>query len=138
MVLEGKHAIGHALYASGPIIDLGLRRHPRFREGIFHDLQPRDRLALWVVLDPPRFDPVCGMATGEGFLKWEYKGRIYRFCAAGCLKTFKETPEAFRNRDGLRGKYDIAFYDTKTGKSVLKIPVLFNGKESENHGEHRH
>jgi hypothetical protein len=33
-----------------PVIDLGLRRRPRFRDGVLHGLRPRDRIALWVVL----------------------------------------------------------------------------------------
>lgn len=33
-----------------PIIDLGFRRRPRFQDGTIFDLEPRDRIALWVVL----------------------------------------------------------------------------------------
>jgi hypothetical protein len=33
-----------------PVIDLGLRRRPGFRDGVLTGLEPKDRIALWVVL----------------------------------------------------------------------------------------
>ncbi len=42
-------------------------------------------------------DPVCGMEvdpqTAAG--SFEYGGRTYYFCSAGCLDDFKEDPESF-------------------------------------------
>ena len=45
-------------------------------------------------------DPVCGMtvdtarAEAEGRTT-EYEGRTYAFCRAGCLRAFREQPEAY-------------------------------------------
>ena len=39
-----------------PVIDLGLSRRPRFRDDVLYGLQPKDRIALWVVLKSPDSD----------------------------------------------------------------------------------
>lgn len=62
MVLEGEPKMEYKLYASGSIVNLGVHRMPEFRNNIFYDLQPKDRIALWVVMKPPVIEPVCGMA----------------------------------------------------------------------------
>jgi hypothetical protein len=51
--VEGNHLPTVAMYASKPVIDLHLRRRPRFDNDTFHDLRPGDHLALWVALTPP-------------------------------------------------------------------------------------
>ena len=42
-------------------------------------------------------DPVCKMHVIEGREagKWEYKGKTYYFCNAGCLKRFQADPELY-------------------------------------------
>ena len=52
VTVEGSPELDVSLHPSRPAIDLGLRRRPRFEDGVFHDLQPKDRLALWVRLKP--------------------------------------------------------------------------------------
>lgn len=41
--------------------------------------------------------PISGQAVGEmgALVKYEYKGKIYNFCCAGCVATFKEDPEKY-------------------------------------------
>ena len=44
-------------------------------------------------------DPVCGMdvevETTPPALTWEYKGKTYYFCSAGCKATFDRNPAKF-------------------------------------------
>ena len=95
VALEGQPEMDYRIYASAPIINLGLRRMPELKDNVFYDLSPKDRIALWVEMKPP-VDPV--------------------------------------NR-----RYTLAFYDTKTNKSVLNVPIIFKGKGGMgNANQHQH
>jgi len=95
LVLEGKPEMDHEIFFSGPIVDLGLRRLPKFRDNILYGLAPRDRLSIWVVMKP-------------------------------------------KDRDAVWRKQTLAFYDTRTAKSILRVPMIFTGKEDtqDAHGHH--
>ena len=67
-------------------------------------------------------DPVCGMSVREGDLSHPYQGKIFFFCGDGCLASFRAEPGRYKDKDSPRGKYNLAFYDTRSGKSVLKVP----------------
>jgi len=139
VALEGEPKMEYKLYASGPIINLGVRHWPVFKDDTFYNLNPRDRIALWVVMKPPVIDPVCGMAYQSGFSKYAYKGKDYFFCSEGCMNSFRTAPEKYKDLDSVRGKYNLVFYDTKTEKSVLRVPVIFKGKgDMKDAGEHHH
>ena len=139
VVLEGKPEMDYRIYASGPVVDLALHRRPGFRDNVLYDLRPRDRIALWVVMKPPAVDPVCGMAYRAGFFKYTHKGKDYYFCSEGCISSFKNEPGRYEDRDSVRGKYTLALYDTKTNKSVMRVPVIFKGKgEMRDAGERHH
>ena len=141
VVLEGKPHIDHRIYLSGPVVDLGIRRNPELRDNVIHDLQPKDRIALWVVMEPPAIDPVCGMPYEEGFLTASHYGRKYFFCSEACAEAFRDDPAKFKDndRDTIKGRYNLAFYDTKTNRPVLSVPVIFTGKgEARDAGGHQH
>lgn len=139
IVLEGSPAMAYEIYSSGPVIDFHARRRPVLKDSILYDLRPKDRIALWVMMYPPVVDPVCGMAYEEGFIRHAYKGKEYRFCGEGCLKAFKDDPERYRGMSQGRGKYTLAFNDTTTGASLLRVPVIFKGKGDADHaGAHHH
>lgn len=139
VVLEGKPEMDYKIYSSGPVIDLGIRRQPKFRDNVLYDLQPKDRLALWVVIKPPVLDPVCNMTYQNEFTKEYLDGKDYFFCSDGCRYAFKSEPEKYKGRENVSGNYTLAFYDTKTEKAVLRIPLIFKGKgEIEDAGEHQH
>jgi YHS domain-containing protein len=89
-------------------------------------------------MQPPRADPVCGMACEEGFARSTYRGKEYCFCSGGCLRTFEQGPSDYRDQDHVRGTYTLAFTDTKTGRSVLDVPITFTGKGGTGNGEHIH
>ena len=50
-------------------------------------------------------DPVCGMEVeeAEAEYKTEYKGKMYYFCAAGCLRSFQQEPESYLPKSGPSG-----------------------------------
>lgn len=130
LVLEGPPILDWEIRYSGPVIDLGLRRHPEFRDNVLYGVEPGDRLAFWVLLRPLPVDPVCGMTVDAGSLSTTYQGKTWHFCCGGCRSAFEAAPERFQDAAGPRGKYDLAFYDTKTGRSVLKLPLIIQGKET--------
>jgi len=138
VVLEGSPSLAYKIYSSDPVIDLGIRRHPKFRDNVLYGLRPKDRIALWVVIKPPALDPVCGMTYQEGFLKQHAEGKDYYFCCDGCKEAFMKDPAKYKGKEGVRGKYTLAFYDTKTEKAVLRVPLIFKGKGEVKDGEHVH
>lgn len=139
VVIEGNPEIDYKIYFSEPVIDLGIRRKPRFRDNVLYDLQPKDRLALWVAMKPPVLDPVCNMAYQREFTKEHLDGKDYFFCSDGCRNAFRADPLKYRGRENVRGNYTLAFYDTKTGKAVLRVPLIFKGKgDMKDAGEHHH
>ena len=139
VVLEGEPAVEYAIHLSGPVVDLGIRRNPELRGNVIHGLKPMDRIALWVVMKPPVIDPVCRMTYMDGFLKTSYAGKDYFFCSEGCAEAFGKDPEKYKNNVGIKGAYNLAFYDTKTNRPVLSVPVIFKGKgETKDAGEQHH
>lgn len=139
VVLEGDPAIDYKIYSSAPVIDLGIRRKPQFRDDVLYDLQPKDRIALWVVMNPPVLDPVCNMPYQDGFTKEHLSGKDYFFCSDSCREAFMKEPARYEGREYVRGKYTLAFYDTKTDRAVLRVPLIFKGKgEMKDAGEHHH
>ncbi len=129
VALEGYPSLDYEIRLSAPVVDLGMHRLPVFKDNILYDLQPRDRLALWVHMRAFPRDPVCGMAVRGGDLSLNHKGQTVCFCAKGCLERFKADPERYKSIKGPQGRYDLAFYDTRTGQSVLKVPLIFKSKE---------
>lgn len=137
VVLEGSPELDYKIYSSDPVIDLGLRRQPKLRDNVLYDLQPKDRIALWVVIKPPVLDPVCGMARRDGFAKEHFAGRDYSFCSDACRDAFRAGPEKYTGREHVRGNYTLAFHDTRTDRMVLRVPLEFKGKgEIKDAGRH--
>lgn len=48
VVLEGDPFLTATFYNSEPAVDIGIHRHPAFRDNTYYDLRPKDRIALWV------------------------------------------------------------------------------------------
>ena len=129
VTLEGRPAVTWDIYPSGPVIDAGLYQWPAFRDHTFYGLKPGDRLALWVRMVPPRVDPVCGMVVQDYWdLATFANGREYRFCCEACLEQFQKGSADYEGLDYARGKYTLAFRDTRTGASVLNIPIILKGE----------
>lgn len=129
LALEGMPALDCRISSSAPIVDLGLRSWPRLNGDLISGLKPRDRLALWVEMRPPRLDPVCGMVLQPGTT----------FCSQTCRDLFQRSPEQYRGRDHVRGTYNLSFNDVKTGRPVLQVPIEFRGEgERGDAGGHQH
>lgn len=128
IVLEGEPALEYEVHSSGPILDLGFYSWPTYKDNILYGLKPKDRPAVWVKMKPPVVDPVCGMVVGPGALTATSKGRDYVFCSQDCLDRFKQNSARFKGNAHAHGSYMLAFYDTKTGSAVLKIPITFRAK----------
>ena len=138
VVLEGKPELDYEIFASGPVIDLGIRRLPKFRDNTLYGLEPMDRIALWVLMHPPGFDHVCGMSCGKDGIQTTYQGKSCCFCAESCRLAFEADPTRYLHKDRPSQTYSLAFYDVKTGKSVLNVPISFNGKGDQGHGGGHH
>jgi YHS domain-containing protein len=139
VALEGTPEIDYKLFLSGPVLDLGVRKFPKLKGDTIHDLKPMDRLALWVEMHPPSVDPVCGMAHEADFIRHTYHDKDYAFCGQMCVDEFFREPDRYADEDVVKGKYTLAFYDTKTDKQVLSVPLIFKGKgEEADAGGHHH
>lgn len=133
VAVEGDSAPDFTVRASAPVIDLGVRRIPRFRDGAFRGLEPRDRLAMWVSIKPPPLDPVCGHPRAAGFLESEHEGRRYWFCSADCRDAFVSRSDRPTRRGALEGSYRIVFRDAASRRPVLTVPVIFGSGGGHGH-----
>jgi YHS domain-containing protein len=133
VAVEGGHGLSYDVYGSDPVIDLGLRRRPRFENETLKGLQPKDRFTLWVVMRPSEADPVCGMPKRDDFIGFAHHGRTVWLCSQSCLDRFSLDPDRFNAQPRLAGKYAVTFRDAATEKSVLEIPVIFGGGEGHHH-----
>jgi YHS domain-containing protein len=138
VVLEGSPAIDHEIHFTAPVIDLGFHNLPEFRDNTLYGIEPGDRIALWVVMRPPVLDPVCGMTRDDNFISYNHNGKDYYFCGKECLEKYKEHPEKYEGSDRVKGRYNLAFYDTETKKPVLSVPLIFKGKGDQNETAHHH
>lgn len=133
VTVDGDPAPDFAVRASAPVIDLGLRRTPRFEEGAFRGLEPGDRLALWIAVRPPPLDPVCGRTRAPAFLEAELAGRTSWFCSEDCRNAFLAKPDRPPAHAKLEGRHRIVFRDVISQQPVLTIPVVFGSGGGHNH-----
>jgi YHS domain-containing protein len=138
VVLEGQPELNHEIFSSGPILNLGLRRLPKFSNNTLFGLQPKDRIALWVLMQPPEIDRVCGMSCNKDGIHSSYKGKRYCFCSQSCRVAFEREPVHYLEQDRPPQTYSLAFCDVKTGKSVLNVPIIFKGKGDQGHAGGHH
>lgn len=64
VVLEGNPTLKATFHNSGPAVDLGIHRHPDFKDNTFYDLRPKDKVALWVKIKRNLTVPVRQATTG--------------------------------------------------------------------------
>jgi len=102
IILERASDISHNIYFSEPVIDLGFKKLPEFKNNTLYGLKAGHKIALWLVMRPK--NDIC-------------KQSVYP-----------------------KGKYTLAFYDTKTNNSVLKVPIFLRSKieEKNEHRQHNH
>lgn len=53
-------------------------------------------------------DPVCGMQVDpkSAAATYEYKGKMYYFCAPGCKAAFEKDPEKYLGSQGGHGSHE--------------------------------
>jgi YHS domain-containing protein len=134
--IEGAPAMEWDVEVSRPVVDLRLRRWPRLEGDTLRGLSPRDRVALWLRLRPPRADPVCGMACPEGGPRARGGGREECFCGETCRARFVHAPDRFPSRPVARGRWTVALRDAASGQPVLTIPFVLGGGEAADAGAH--
>ena len=124
---------GYSVHVAEPVVDFGLRRRPRSDRRILRALRPRDRIAVWVVIEPTFVDPVCGWRLADPELKVKRDGHYYRFCSRICRDEFLASPLAADGSANGSFRYDIIFVDDETGKAVLSVPVRIGDGEGYDH-----
>jgi hypothetical protein len=61
VVVEGEPAIPFSVYSNyPPTIDLGVHDWPHFSDGALKDINPGEKLGLWVVLEPEKIELPAG------------------------------------------------------------------------------
>lgn len=137
VLIEGNPPLNYDLHLSGPVIDLRIHHLPELKGNIVYNLKAGDRLAIWTIIkgvrdndsgyikkEPPEF---VNLASGLGD-------------AFGCFKKYlnrlRRGAGRFSPDYSINGRYMLAFYDTSTGQSVLKIPLIFQSREQENARSH--
>jgi hypothetical protein len=53
----------YRIYVSAPVVNLNIARRPVFENGILYDLHPRDRNAIWLVIQSKEGEEVKGDYT---------------------------------------------------------------------------
>lgn len=134
--VEGSPPMGWDAELSRPVVDLGVHRWPSLDGDALRGLAPRDRVALWVKLRPPRADPVCGMACREGSVGEAFAGREECFCSERCRDAFRADPARFPPRPVDRGTWAIALREAGSGRALLTVPIVLGGEEGGHAGEH--
>ena len=133
IVLEGNPKMTYSLHNSGPIIDLGVHRRPTFQDNVFYGLQPRDRLALWLVMKPAQESNLTEPEKTES-------GESNAGSVSGqtsCPLHEETTESGSIGRVGGE-KLALSFYDTRTNQPVLRIPVIFKANGKGNHASEHH
>lgn len=109
VALQGEPVMDYAIYDSKPVIDFGLHRRPHLENNVLHAVQPRDRLALWVVMRPQGAD---GNSTG----------------------LLSPPTPLTDNSAGTNSPLALVFNEVRSGNEVLRIPVHFTDLMEARHG----
>lgn len=95
VTLEGAPNLSATFHNSGPVVDLGIYRHPEFRDNTYYDLQPKDKIAVWVKIkrepngistkatvpatgrDGRAADPACSQCDSGGDNELQKQGKAH-------------------------------------------------------------
>ncbi len=126
VAVEGLPEMDATLYSGDPAIDLSPYPHPTFHGDTFYGLQPRDRIALWVVLKPKTARRAMASAVTAS-----PPASSLDDC---CLTGGELKPAAAAAATAAPGRPQLAFYDVKSGQRLLNVPIVFRGEG----GSHDH
>ena len=126
--LEGELPIPYEIHSAlPPKLNLGVHKWYSIQNNVMRGVKPKDKFILWLILKPNPIDPICGMEGKEEITEF-YRGRKYRFCQEGCRGEFRKFPEKFKDNVYVRGEYNLVFYDAKSDRSLLRLPILLKDK----------
>jgi hypothetical protein len=89
VVLEGTPELDHRIYVSAPVVELGLARHPVFKDGVLYDLHPRDRSAIWLTIQ----------SKEGGEIKGDYTLRLSDLATD---KPILSVPVSFKDKEAMK------------------------------------
>jgi hypothetical protein len=115
VVLEGFPEVDYYLHLVKPVVDFGFSKFHTMKDDVIKDLAPGDRLTLWLVIKK-------GNTNSDNI--------VYDCCETVEFTdepTETEEKETIEMIEAQKEGYTLAFYDTKTGGSVLNIPISLNG-----------
>jgi len=124
--LEGAPGMAYDLYNSEPVVDLGWHRQPVLKGDMLHDLRPKDRLALWAVLRPGKGSAATPLATAEIATKAKTGDTCCPIPEANATATAPPPPTHAPEKSEIA----LAFHDNTTGAQVLRVPIIFDAKDS--------
>lgn len=123
VVLEGAAGYSYSIHNAEPVIRLPFHHRPAFRDNVYRDLRPNDKVAFWVVLkNEGKRKPIQTATVGDG----------QSDC---CFEATEPAPLPAGNG----GRPDIkspvlAFYDTGSNQRLLTIPLRMSASGGESHG----
>lgn len=136
VAVEGEPAMDFMIYNSEPVVDLGVFRHPAFRNNVLYDLRPKDKIALWVVMKP-KGSALPGHANPEQASDVTANGSCCEIPAPEAATKAEEHPTAHGNGNkDPRTKQFLAFYDVDTNARVLQVPIIYRDKEGTANATH--
>jgi hypothetical protein len=127
VALEGAPGMECAIHSGDPVVDLSPYRHPVFRGDRILGLEPRDKIALWVVM---KRRVAAGRAATEGS-----PADSGLACCDVPPEAAGPPPQVVTPAGGARHGGEgaaLVFRDTKTHRPVLHIPIVF-GKDGGGH-----
>jgi hypothetical protein len=130
IAVEGLPGMDWQLHNSVPAIDLSPWRHPELRDNILYDVQPKDRLALWLVMQPTAGAPAVTAAPTAAVTAAASPSTAAGDCCVAASPPAEHTGHS-RTESATKATPAgplLAFYDLRSGNRVLTIPITFRGK----------
>jgi hypothetical protein len=98
-----------------------------FRDNVYHDLRPNDRVALWVVMKKRAQLPVV--------INQAQKQDAEALCCPLGPDTSNVAPGKQPGQRPEKKGPMLAFYDNRSNERLLAVPIRFTGTGGGRHGE---
>jgi len=133
--VEGNNPPPFEIIGRNPsVFNVGIHDWPKIDGNTIYGIQ-KDKIAFYVVFNPPEKDLICNMWVGNpesGDVK-DYKGKTYQFCSIDCRNVFAKEPAKFTEKPLSPEKCNIVLTDTQ-GRRVLNVPVDFSDPRAKTSG----
>jgi hypothetical protein len=125
VVLEGAPGYSYAIHNAEPAIRLPFHHRPTFRDNVYHNLRPNDKVALWVIMHHRGTVPTAPQRHPDGDSS-----------ESCCEQAGASGEPGKKDRQGFGRKGPLlAFYDIRSNERLLTVPISFIGTEGDRHGE---